>query len=345
MVRQVEPLHRLFLTHASADAIIACMNDEPRCADVGSAFKRYLAQWGFRSSRELMLTVPAFDEQPEPLIDLLRQYVTAEGDAPEAAIAHQATERRRETRQVVWTLARRAPLQAVVAWVLIRWTQRAVAYRERARLKQALLYTRCRQVVLAIGEQLVRRGQLAHRDGVFMLTFHEVDELTSGRSMFPDGVAALADRRALEHAEMAQLDPPDSFRLRAGAAFSTRDRVDIASRSVTAETSALLQGTSACGGRISAPAAVLADVGEAHKLRRGDVLVTRQTDPGWAPVFCLVSGLVIERGGMLSHGAIIAREFGLPCVVGVADAIRRIPHGRRVTLDGDRGTCAIEAAS
>jgi pyruvate,water dikinase len=90
---------------------------------------------------------------------------------------------------------------------------------------------------------------------------------------------------------------------------------------------------------------VLGDVGDAHRLHRGDVLVTRQTDPGWAPVFCLVSGLVIERGGMLSHGAIIAREFGLPCVVGVADAIRRIPHGRRVTVDGDRGTCAIEAAS
>ena len=100
-------------------------------------------------------------------------------------------------------------------------------------------------------------------------------------------------------------------------------------------------GSSACGGSVTAPAAVLTDVREAHHLRRGDVLVTRQTDPGWAPVFCLISGLVIERGGMLSHGAIIAREFGLPCVVGIKDATRRIEHGALVTVDGDRGTCSI----
>jgi phosphohistidine swiveling domain-containing protein len=98
-----------------------------------------------------------------------------------------------------------------------------------------------------------------------------------------------------------------------------------------------------CGGSSTAPAAVLTDVRDARQLRRGDVLVTRQTDPGWAPVFCLISGLVIERGGMLSHGAIIAREFGLPCVVGIKDATRRIGHGALVTVDGDRGTCTIAA--
>jgi pyruvate,water dikinase len=106
----------------------------------------------------------------------------------------------------------------------------------------------------------------------------------------------------------------------------------------------VLRGATACGGQVSSRAAVLAGVHEAHLLQRGDVLVTRQTDPGWAPVFCLISGLVIERGGMLSHGAIIAREFGLPCIVGVPNATARIPHGSRITVDADVGTCRIEAA-
>src|SRR5260370_36388950 len=106
-----------------------------------------------------------------------------------------------------------------------------------------------------------------------------------------------------------------------------------------------LRGTGACGGQVTARAPLLSDVSDAHHLERGDVLVTRQTDPGWGPVFCLVSGLVIERGGMLSHGAIIAREFGLPCVTGVEHATRRIPHGARVTVNGDQGTCLVSAGS
>jgi pyruvate,water dikinase len=135
------------------------------------------------------------------------------------------------------------------------------------------------------------------------------------------------------------------MRLEDTVVFSARDRRDPNPDRRLREDERLLCGTSACGGHVSAPAAVLADVSEAHRLRRGDVLVTKQTDPGWGPVFCLVSGLVIERGGMLSHGAILAREFGLPCVVGIQDATRRIRHGARVTVDGDQGTCEVEGAS
>jgi pyruvate,water dikinase len=86
---------------------------------------------------------------------------------------------------------------------------------------------------------------------------------------------------------------------------------------------------------------VLRDVTEAARLSQGDVLVTRQTDPGWGPVFFLISGLVIERGGMLSHGAIIAREFGIPCVVGVPDAMSRIDDGAMITVDADKGVVHV----
>src|SRR5262249_35901145 len=98
-----------------------------------------------------------------------------------------------------------------------------------------------------------------------------------------------------------------------------------------------LRGVSACGGRTTGRAAVLGDVSEAGRLVAGDVLVTRQTDPGWGPVFFLIKGLVMERGGMLSHGAIIAREFGLPAGVGVGDAPTPIPAGRTVMVAGDQG--------
>jgi pyruvate,water dikinase len=85
-------------------------------------------------------------------------------------------------------------------------------------------------------------------------------------------------------------------------------------------------------------AAVVLDVSEADRLQAGQILVTRQTDPGWAAVFFLTGGLVIERGGMLSHGAIIAREYGIPAVVGVRDATRLIRDGDLLRVDGDHGT-------
>jgi pyruvate,water dikinase len=102
-----------------------------------------------------------------------------------------------------------------------------------------------------------------------------------------------------------------------------------------------MRGVGACGGRAAGPAAVLADVAEIGRLRGGEVLVTRQTDPGWGPAFFLVRGLVLERGGMLSHGAILAREYGIPTVVGVAEATRRIAAGQTVSVNGDRGVVEL----
>ncbi|MBA2302605.1 MAG: hypothetical protein H0W08_08220, partial [Acidobacteria bacterium] len=159
--------------------------------------------------------------------------------------------------------------------------------------------------------------------------------IASGGEMFPDHIARLVALRREAHASLSEQTPPDSLRLPAGAYF---DASGLAATGVAgADHNEQLRGVGACGGTKTAAAAILLDVTDSHRLRPGDILVTRQTDPGWGPIFPLISGLVIERGGMLSHGAIIAREFGIPSVVGVRDATRLIPHGGFITVDGDRG--------
>ncbi len=344
IIRDQSALRSLF-ERADTTSILAAIRTDARFQSFRRAFDEYLDTWGFRSSAELMLTVPGLDERPEPAIELLKQYALRAGESPEAVMARQAIERRRETSRVLWTLVRRSPLRAAVVWLLVRWTQRSIAYRERARFKQALLYTRCRRLALRIGDALFRDRQLDSPDDVFMLTWPEIDELTSGRAMFPR-VIDLVRLRRREHAAQSQLSPPDTFRLPDGDAFTGSAAVITEADESSIETpdaNVVLAGTTACGGCVSARAAVLGDVSEAARLAPGDVLITRQTDPGWGPVFGLVSGLVIERGGMLSHGAIIAREFGLPCIVGVKHATRRIPHGVAITVDGDRGRCVLEA--
>jgi pyruvate,water dikinase len=231
--------------------------------------------------------------------------------------------------------------QSLPAAILLKWTQRAIQLRERARLKQALLYSRLRRVALALGTGLASRGRLAHADDIFFLTFEEVDSLASGSEMFPDHVAELVALRRRAHAELGRTTPPDALHLDAGAYLDPAPGT--APTSAAGEVHGHLAGVGACGGSTTGRAAILLDVTESHRLTAGDILVTRQTDPGWGPIFPLISGLVIERGGMLSHGAIIAREFGIPSVVGVKDATRLIAHGGSVTVDGDRGLVHVLA--
>jgi pyruvate,water dikinase len=235
-------------------------------------------------------------------------------------------------------------LRGALLTALLPRVHAAIRYRERARLKQALLYSRCRRIALAIGAELERRRSIAEREDVFFLSWQELVELTGGGAMFPDSVRRTIATRKAEHARLSATTPPDSFTLAEGE-YLDDETVDAmrASEAVTSVPGDVLSGTSACGGRVTGRATVLERVTQASLLTRGDVLVTKQTDPGWGPVFPLIAGLVIERGGMLSHGAIIAREFGIPCVVGVKDAMRRIPSGTAVTVDGNRGEVHVVA--
>jgi pyruvate,water dikinase len=347
MVRSEPGLLALF-AGAGRAGVAERLTRDARFADFQVAFTRFQEDWGFRCSGELMLTVPSFQEGPSALIGIIASYLSSDAESPLDVLERQAAERTRETARVRRELRRRRVfrwmprvLQPTVVLCVLRWTQACIAMRERARLKQALLYARLRRIVLQIGACLTADGRLAAQDDIFFLTADEIDTLLSGHSMLPGGVRELTAMRRRQHAQQAALRPPDALTLLEGEYFSAA--------SLTPHRppgdATCLTGVGACGGTATGRAAVLADVKDSARLRSGDVLVTRQTDPGWGPVFPLISGLVVERGGMLSHGAIIAREFGIPSVVGVSDATRRIPSGSLITVDGDRGRIEIAGAA
>lgn len=307
-------------------------------------FCRFIDEWGFRCSGELMLTVPSFQERPEGVVEVLWAYADMEGNSPIERLKRQEAEREKETLRVRNELKRRSlawflpwPRKDLVFTRLLNWTQRAIGLRERARLKQALLYSRCRRIALAIGARLVEAGVFKQPEDVFYLTVQELDALLCGQSMFPAHTAALVTLRRSAHVQLSRQQPPDTFSLVAGAYWdpenSRADRNDVPLLS----SENCLHGSGVCGGVATALAAVLENSTKLDRLSAGNILVTRQTDPGWGPVFPLISGLIMERGGMLSHGAILAREYGLPTVVGIADATRRITPGQLVTVNGDQG--------
>lgn len=359
-VRADATLRTLF--EGDAESAVNQITVNPELASFRARFEDYLQRWGFRCSAELMLTSPSFQEQPALLVDTIRAYASRDCESPAAALSRQFAEREEETRCLLRKLRKR-PItrwlpfvsRATVLSKVLRWTHAAIAYRERARLKQALLYSRCRRLALALGEQLAARGHLAEHDDVFWLTVAEVDELAAGNAMFPHEVQELTAMRKRAHKRLAATHPSNDFTLsegnylplgqeqeqeqgqKAGAGHSESfPAPDTCSCSVTGG-SLTLRGVGACGGRAVGRAVVLRDASEAGRLGADDILVTRQTDPGWASIFFLIKGLVIERGGMLSHGAIVAREFGIPCVVGVQNATRELLHAGQIEVDGDRG--------
>jgi rifampicin phosphotransferase len=331
-VRTDATLRALF--ESDSESVVNQIELDPALADFRAQFEDYLQQWGFRCSAELMLTVPSFQEEPALLVDIIRAYAQRDCESPDAALSRQLAEREQETRSL---LRRLRWYRAAVLRIVLRWTQAAIAYRERARLKQALLYCRCRRLALAVGDQLVTQGHLAEREDIFWLTVSEVDELTAGCAMFPHHVQELTAMRKRAHEELAATHPLNDFTLPEGGYLPVDGNMNPADITPLRKESRMLQGVGACGGRVTGRAVVLRDASEAGKLVDGDILVTRQTDPGWASVFFLIKGLVIERGGMLSHGAIVAREFGIPCVVGVQHATRELLRAGQIEVDGDQG--------
>jgi pyruvate,water dikinase len=338
-VRQSPELRALFSTLPGSE--LSRRIREGAFPEFQTALEDFLERFGFRGSGELMLTLPSFQEDPSGLLDILKGYVGLEGASPAERLRTQTVEREALTAQIRDELRQRR-LVSFLPFTdrsrlfehLLAWTQKAVGFRERARMKQALLYTRLRRISLTIGEKLTKRGQLGATDDIFFLTYSEIDALLSGTAMFAGGTAALIALRRAQHAELSRMSPPDTFTLREGEAL-TSTTADASGEDSSAN--GPLTGVGTCGGQITARGTVMEDLSDSHQLTAGDILVTRQTDPGWAPVFFLIKGLVMERGGMLSHGSILAREFGLPSVVGVKDATRRIRQGQTLTVDGDLG--------
>ena len=326
-------------------AEFAARLNQPGLEEFAREFREYLERWGFRSSQELMLTVPTPPEHPEDAIALLKLYADLEGPGPDALIERQAADRIALTEDLLKRLTpagwpRAVPFlgRAGRFRLVLAATQGAIRLRERARFRQALLYTRLRRILLEIGDRLAARGVFAVRNDVFFLEVDELDALLAGDAALLRTAPSLITARRDSHERFKRASLPDTLRSR------PEERIDGGGnhpRAADASRADVLRGTGACGGAYRGVAAVLEDAREAANLSPGSLLVTRQTDPGWAAVFFVVRGLVVERGGMLSHGAIIAREYGIPAVVGVHGAMQLIETGDEVEVDGDRGTVGI----
>jgi phosphohistidine swiveling domain-containing protein len=299
-------------------------------------WRTFLHGFGGRCYQELLLTSPTFEERPDLAWHLVRGSLAAGAADPAAREATEAEARKRLTRELLGRL----PLWKRPLFTrLVGAAQRAVAAREQVRLCQGLLYGELRRAVLAIGRGLVDGGRLERAEDVFQLEAAEVHRLLRGRFLYPETLPVLIRARR-DAAAKASADPrplPSFFLTGEGMEYAgLEDRND--EREEPAGRARNWRGVGVSPGRATGPVRVITDpVEQAGQLRPGDVLVARATDPGWTPLFLIASAAVLERGGMLSHAAIVAREVGIPVVAEVALATRTLRDGERVRVDGATG--------
>lgn len=192
-----------------------------------------------------------------------------------------------------------------------------------------------RSFAMRVGTRLVREGVIAKADDVLYLTRAEVSPLLRHPE---DRRATVVDRRAI-HARQAARTPPKYVGKAPEAAAGPVDRFEGAK--VESTEAGVLRGTGASAGVVRGPARVILTSNEFGRIGPGDIIVCPSSNPSWVPVFAIAGGLVTNTGGVLSHAAVVAREFGLPAVVGVAGATTAIADGRQLEIDGTAGTVRL----
>jgi len=323
----------LSLLHAERDSeLVAALDGEGR-----SLWETFLDQFGGRCYQELLLTSPTFEERPDLAWHLVRGVLAVAAADPDAREAAEAEVREGLTRELLGRL----PLWKRPFFArLLRDAHRAIAAREEVRLCQGLLYGELRHAALAVGRGLVERGRLDRPEDIFQLEADEVQCLLHNRFLYPETLPALIHARR-EAGSAAHADPrsfPSCFVLDQGSEYP----LGLDESGGPPSGDRVWRGLGVSSGSVIGTVRVIVDpVGQAGQLRPGEVLVARATDPGWTPLFLIASAAVVERGGMLSHAAIVAREVGIPVVVDVRHATTALRDGRRVRVDGSTGLVEI----
>ncbi|MBN2170504.1 MAG: hypothetical protein JW819_04170 [Candidatus Krumholzibacteriota bacterium] len=288
---------------------------------------RFLARHGFLSADGTDFTAPSWAEEPERLWRALHRLHAGGRDAPgggpaasggDRALA--ALERLRRRLQPHRRPVLRRALAAAGRWAALRERSSRLMSEDAQAMRGALL---------ALAARWRDAGGLDRTDDIFFLTWDEVTGWAQGGVAPPPGTVA---RRRREHAAaVAGQAPPETL---VG---------DAPPPPVPPVGSGVLVGIGGSAGVASGRARLVRDPDEVDgPLGRGDILVVPAADVGWTPLFAVVGGVVAESGGQLSHSAVIAREYGLPAVVGVREATRRILPGQRLVVDGGRGRVILD---
>ena len=311
------------------DLVSRLASGEPAAVDEDPAlaadFAAYLDRFGDRCTEELKLETRPLTDDPAPLLAAVAAAAARPADVAERPQPMPLVPRLR-------ALFAGRPVRRWLAARLLAWTKARVRDRENLRFERTRLFGRVRRLMVAMGRELAAHGALDDPRDVFNLTVDEVLGAVEGWGATEDLKALAAVRRGEMATFAAEPDPPERI-VRHGAAITAPVPVPA---EPAAESGDERTGLGCSAGIARGPVRVVRDPAR-ETVVPGEILVARHTDPGWIALFASAAAVVVERGSLLSHSAIVAREMGIPCVVGLKGATAWLSTGDRVTVDGRSG--------
>jgi phosphohistidine swiveling domain-containing protein len=298
----------------------------------------YLEEWGFRCPGELTFLSKNYIENPLSFIKMLKAYRDGKPENPQRLLDLKHAEQVNlayETKIYIRRVFKLRPLKkyiyTFILSLLTKLTIFSIASRERVRLKQAQMYYTFKKTCLALGHYWLNKGLFNDANDIFYLEYTEINRILSGEEIDNEYIhnLILLRKKSIEKANQA---PDNFYSFREDLGSKIFDQ-DINIESVDGH----YKGLGACSGKVLGKIVVVENIDQIGKINKGDILVTKQTDPGWICVFPMISGLIVEKGGILSHSAIVAREFGIPAVVGLPKITEHLQDGQKVEVDGSLG--------
>ena len=327
------------LCNGTTPAAVKALNSRD---DLARLYNDYLATFGDRCLDELKLESTTLFEDPEPLLRSIGHAAARLARGQAFATGIQSAVREQAEERVRRALARRPLRRVIFAWVL-RNARGRVRDRENLRFERTRLFGRVRRIFLEAGRRLFAEGVLDDPRDVFYLELDEIVAYTEGAAACDDlrGLATVRRRAFERYAELEA--PADRFET-FGSPYIANSYAGSATGPANggeAEDGDGLRGIGCCPGVVRGRARVIRDPRGAE-LQQGEILVAERTDPGWIMLFPAAAGILVERGSLLSHSAIVAREMGIPAIVSIAGVTARIESGSWVEMDGARGTVRLD---
>jgi pyruvate,water dikinase len=291
------------------------------------AIRTFLDTYGMRCVGEIDITRPRWSERPSTLVPVILGNIrNFEPGAGERRFERGRREARQKEQELLERL-RALPdgeRKAAETKRMIDRVRTFIGYREYPKYGMVSRYFVYKQALLDEAERLVRADVLREKEDIFFLTFQELHDVARTHRVDDD----LVGRRKAAFRSYHALTPPRVLTSDGEAVAGAYRRDDVPAGA--------LVGLAVSAGTVEGRARVVLDMAQAD-LDPGDILVTAHTDPSWSPLFVAIAGLVTEVGGLMTHGAVIAREYGLPTVVGVEHATRLIRDGQRIRVNGTDG--------